>query len=204
MPNRKVTHPIIYDNAGEFRMPPHFSLDPSLAALTPNQILRCCRTAQRTPNGIKHLVVVNENEQRLFFELVYPLANNLAGGKRIILCDLLNPANNLGDSDFPIIMINAAKTTITELKSFLRYESTAAAFLNNPTNHVLIYFYNIGETHKSEKLANLITGLLDGGIRSAKTTHVVMTGVYNKTGKTGIRNFIDAGGVSRCRVCGVE
>ena len=176
-------------------------LDSNVVSLNPTKLLWYSELSLE--DGIKDIVYVKDDEFRLFREYIQPLAQKLAGQKRVVLCDFESDFV-LSEQDFPLVIIDAGRITFIALKKLLRLEAPQGLcdYLANPENIALIHFCNIGAT--KEDLRPLMTSFLDGRFGSserAKNTHIVTTGVY---GQLGIKNCLSPSVICRAFCAGVD
>lgn len=181
-------------------------LNSELGLFNLKDLFRSAKKQSESDEGIKQIVFVNDDEPRLFSEYLQPLAKNLAKQKRVVQYDL-NSQSAIAESEFPLVVIDAGKTSSNDFKTFLRLEAPIGlcGYLANQENAVLINLCNIGCTH--DDLTKLMTSFLDGyfGIMNyvirPKNTHIVITGVY---GGAGIKKSLSLGVWPRCRSAGVD
>lgn len=159
---------------------------------------------RKNTNRLSALVYVEQEEDRLFLELVLPLARLYAANRKIVICDL-NSDITLGTEDYPLILIDAGNCTADELRTFVRLEmpTKLCAYLRIHANPAFIHLRNMGKA--KEDFCGYLSMLTEGRfscVCRTEATNIVLTGVH---GQPGINNCLDSEVRSHCdSVCAIE
>ena len=163
--------------------------------------------AKLVDHQIGRILWVDEHEDRLFFDVIIPLARMHAKKRNLVICDL-NSDVILGNEDCSLILLDAATLKPNELSNFLRPEnpSRPCDYLRNCGNPVFIHLRHIGRLTLDH--CRYLTCMVDGTFRdsqhstpdSSQSTRVVLTGNIAEPGF----DYIDLGITSRCTIHGID
>lgn len=145
------------------------------------------------------IIYVETDESLVFWQLVQPLAKQLAGEKQVILLDQDSPLPEIDSlRQFALICLDAGVMAAQFLKCLARGESPLSPLLNSNTIHSLVYLHGIHRC--TEKIHHHVVDLVDPK-SSRPCSRAVISGIH---GHPNNLNAVTPNIANRCSVFALE